>query len=274
MSNRHVFLQLVIACLLAWNANDASAQVDRGFTQIVPSTATGIELNRQRDLWVMEVQYKRVRIVWVEFTDPATGETVTEPVWYLAYRVLPRPLPTIDDSATRPQNELDQRLGPSLFIPEFTLMTYENRNPDDQDREIPIQTLMDQVIPEALPVINEIERPRNVESYPQFVDSVSLVQEVPEPVAADAEDQPWIYGVATWRGVDPDTDFFKIQMLGFSNGYDLIGDEVNPRPWRKAIEQRFTRLGDEFDLTLREFAFDGEPQWLYIPDEGTAAAAQ
>ncbi len=274
MVNRHVFLPLLVACLWAWNGESVSAQTDRGFTRIVPSTATGVELNRQRDLWVMEVQYKRVRIVWVEFTDPATGEKVTEPVWYLAYRVLPRPLPAIDDTATQPQNELDQRLGASLFIPEFTLMTYDERDPENPDDQIPNQILMDQVIPEALPVINEVERPRDVAGYPQFVDSVSLVQDVPQPVAADAEDQPWIYGVATWRGVDPETDFFKIQMLGFSNGYELTGDEAHPRPWRKTIEQRFTRLGDEFDLTLKEFAFDGEPQWLYVPDEGTTAAGE
>jgi hypothetical protein len=247
------------------------AQLDRGFTQIVPSTATGVEINRQRDLWVMEVQFKRVRIVWVEFTDPATGEKVTEPVWYLPYRAIPRPLPSIDDTATSPQNDLDEPLGGSQFIPEFTLMTYDHPDPEHPENEIPIQTLMDEVIPEALPIINEVERPNDQPGYPRFLDSVSLVQEVMAPVPADAEVQPWIYGVATWRGVDPETDFFKIQMQGFSNGYELSGEAV-PRPGRKTIVQRFTRLGDEFDLTLREYAFDGEAHWIYVPDEGLNAA--
>ncbi len=111
-----------------------------------------------------------------------------------------------------------------------------------------------------------------METYPQFRDSVSLVDEVPDPVPADAENQPWIYGVATWRGVSPETDFLKVVILGFSNGYELSGDENAPRAWRKGIEQHFTRLGDEFDQTLREFAFNGPPTWLYIPDEALSAA--
>jgi hypothetical protein len=262
-------LLLLVATSMAFAADRAAAQPDRGFARVVPSTATGIEINRQRDLWVMEVQYKPVRMAWVEFTDPESGEMELEPIWYLAYRCLPRPLPRRDDTATAPQNDLDVPLGRSMFIPEFTLMTF-----DDQAQELPpVQTLLDQIIPEALPVINEIERPRGQEGYPRFLDSVSLVQEVMDPVPADAETQPWIYGVATWRGVDPETDFFTIVMQGFSNGYEL-SDAADPIASRKAIEQRFTVLGDEFDPSLREFAFDGEPVWLYVPDEGTAVAAQ
>lgn len=270
MSHRKITRLLLAASLLAFAANGADAQSERGFEQVLPATAAGIELSRQRDLWVMEVQFKPVRIVWVEFTDPETGVTSTEPVWYLAYRAIPRPLPTIDDSATSPQNELDPLLGRSRFIPEFTLMTFDAPSSPDSD-QIPNQILMDQIIPEALPVINQVERPRDQDNYPQFLDSVSLVQEVADPVPADAENQPWIYGVATWRGVSPETDFFKVTMLGFSNGYDLSGDENAPLAWRKGIEQHFTRLGDEFDQTLREFAFSGQPIWLYIPDQAPVA---
>lgn len=260
-------LLMMIAASMAFAADRAAAQAVRGFVKVVPSTATGAEINRQRDLWVMEVQYKPARMAWVEFTDPETGETALEPIWYLAYRCVPRPLPRLDDSATAPQNDLDVPLGPSMFIPEFTLITY-----DDPASQIPVQTMMDQVIPEALTVINEIERPRNNNTYPEFRDSVSLVSEVIEPVPADAEAQPWIYGVATWRGVDPETDYFKIVMQGFSSGYELRGEEADPVAWRKAIEQRFTVLGDEFDESLREFAFDGDPVWLYVPDQGTGTA--
>ena len=266
MINRPITPLLLAACAFAFAANRADAQASRGFDQVLPAAASGIELNQQRDLWVMEVQFKPMRIVWVDFTDPATGTTTREPVWYLAYRCLPRPLPTIDDTATSPQNDLDPLLGKSRFIPEFTLITYEDRG-----TEIPDQILMDQIIPEALPVINQIERPRNVDTYPQFLDSVSLVQDAPDPVAADAESQPWIYGVATWRGVSPETDFLKIVVLGFSNGFETNADG-NLLPNRKGIQQRFTRLGDEFDQTLQEFAFDGQPEWLYIPDQGVPAA--
>jgi hypothetical protein len=267
---RRASLLLLIACLSAAAPGSASAQVDRGFDKIVPSTASGIEINRQRDLWVMEVQYKPVRLAWVDFTDPETGETVQEPIWYLVYRAIPRPLPRLDNSATTPQNDLDVPLGPSVFIPEFTLMTLEELDPENPDNEIPVQLMMDEIILEALPVINEIERERGASSPADFLDSVSLVDEVMDPVAPDAEVQPWIYGVATWRGVDPQTDFFKIQLEGFSNGYELRGDENDPSVWRKAIVQRFSVQGDEFDESLKEFEFVGDPQWIFVPDQGGA----
>ena len=89
----------------------------------------------------------------------------------------------------------------------------------------------------------------------------------------------WIYGVATWRNIDPETDFFSVTLRGFSNGYEIRpGPDGNPVVWRKSIVQKFTRRGDRFDPTQREFALDGEPQWVYLPDpaaevEDAAAAS-
>lgn len=71
-------------------SQQAQAQGERGFVQNAPAIANGEELNRQPDLWVMELQLKPMRMTWVEVTDPETGETSREQIWYLAYRTLNR----------------------------------------------------------------------------------------------------------------------------------------------------------------------------------------
>jgi len=237
------------------------AQARRGFDQNLPAVANGEEIQRQPDLWVFEISFKPMRMIWVNTTDPQTGAVSRDQIWYLAYRTVNRTLAArIDDSNTTPVNVLDPLPGKPRFIPEFMLQTYEQREGD-----VPTITQLDEVIPEAVAQVNQIERRRTTE--PKFLNSVEIVQPLPEPVPNDEANPDWIYGVATWKNIDPETDFFSITMRGFSNGYELRqGPDGAPLIWRKSIVQKFTRLGDRFDPTQREFAFDGSPQWVYLPD--------
>jgi hypothetical protein len=245
----------------------ATAQVTRGFDQRLRAIASGEEIQRQPDLWIFEISFKQMRMTWADVRNPRTGETARDQIWYLAYRTINRTLTARQDEGnTTPQNELDPLPGPTPFIPEFTLSVLDQ--PDD---EVPEQVVMDEVIPEAVARINQIERRRA--SEPLFRNSVDIVQPLPEPVAEDAENPEWLYGVATWRNVDPETDFFTVSMRGFSNGYEIRqGPDGQPLVWRKSIVQKFTRRGDRFDPTLAEFEFDGPPRWTYLPDPGSPAA--
>ena len=237
-----------------------SAQVTRGFDKTAPALATNEEIVRQPDVWAMEVQIKPIRLVWVEITDPQTKEKKTEEIWYLAWRSINRPVSGRVSQDTSPVNELDPLPGPTQFIPEFTLITYDN-----PQTEVPAQILPDQILPEAVQKIRQIERGN-------LRNTVAIVQDLPEAVPPDAENQPWIYGVATWRGVDPDTDFFKVILGGLSNAYQLKDTgNGNPQVWRKVLVQRFTRPGDRFDPNLKEFQFSGDPTWIYQPDSPPAA---
>ncbi|MEW4528894.1 hypothetical protein [Maioricimonas sp. JC845] len=254
------FLAVVAMSLQLPVSQQAQAQGERGFVQNAPAIANGEELNRQPDLWVMELQLKPMRMTWVEVTDPETGETSREQIWYLAYRTLNRPLATREESDDKtPVIELDPVPSQHRLIPEFVLVTY-----DDRSTEVPGQILMDEVIPQAVTDINRIERRRD--SDPVYKDSVSIIQQVPDVVSEESDDQPWVYGVATWRGVDPDTDFFKVIFKGFSNGYFVrkTGDEA--MIWRKVLVQKFLRRGDRFDPNQKEFEFDGPASWEYLPD--------
>lgn len=233
------------------------AQGTRGFENGVKAQSTIEEIVRQPDLWMMEVQFKQMRMVYVPVVDPQTGKATEEHVWYLAYRFINRPVASRPNEDSEPINQLDPLPGPRMFQPKFTLITYDN-----PETEIPIEILQDDqddIVPDALPRIREIERVA-VEN------SVGLYRELPETVAEDAEEQPWVYGVATWRNVDPHTDFFKVIMTGFSNGYELRPGDDQATTWRRAIVQKFRRPGDEFDPNRKEFSFDGTASWIFVPD--------
>jgi len=270
-ATRRQFLQCsagLLATPFVFNfADSAAADVSRGYVRVIPILATGEERNRQRDLWVLEVHLKQMRMIAVDITNPVTKQKSTELVWYLAYKMVNRPISgQQDDSDTRPVNELDPVPQKPKFIPEFTLVTYDNPN-----SQIPDHTYMDEVLPQAVAAINRIEARRL--SDPLLKDSVSVIRDLPAPAAGYDENTEWIYGVATWRNVDPDTDFFKVIIGGVSNGYERRpgpgGEELL---WRKVLVQRFTRRGDRFDPDQIEFNFDGDPIWEYQPDAAGGAA--
>jgi hypothetical protein len=257
------------AALTGGWSRPAAAQVTRGFDQTLRAVASGEEIQRQPDLWIFEISFKPMRMIWVGGRDPQTGDATRDQVWYLAYRAINRSLAARQETSnTLPQNELDPLPGPMPFLPEFMLSVF-----DQQDRQVPTSVQLDTVIPAALARINQIERRRS--SEPAFQNTVEIVQPLPEPVAEDVEDPAWLYGVATWRNIDPETDFFSITMRGFSNGYELReGPDAQPVVWRKSIVQDFTRRGDRFDPTQVEFEFDGSPRWMYLPDPGSPPPAQ
>lgn len=255
-----------LAALLACPGRHASAQVvTRGFDQVAKVYATGEERNRQRDLWVLEVHMKPVRLIWLDAPDPVSGETRRMPIWYLAYKAVNRPVAgQTDETDTVPVNTLDPVPQRPKFIPELTLVAY-----DDPRYEIPDRIYLDAILPEALAAINKVESRRAGD--PLLKDTVSAVRDLPEPEADDAA-AGWIYGVAAWKDVDPETDFFKVIFGGFSNGYEVrAGPDGQPITWRKVLIQKFIRRGDRFDLNLLEYKFAGPPEWEYQPDAGAPA---
>ena len=246
---------LAVAPRLTW-----AQEVTRGFDQIAASTASLTEQKRQENLWVLEVQLKPMRMVWVD--SPGGGKR--EQIWYLAFRAVNRPLTGLEDDDTNPSNELDPVPQQPLFIPEATLVTY-----DGPAMKTPDQVLRDAIYPPAVKAINRIESHRPGE--PVLQDTVSSIRTVPDPVQPDGDGE-WIYGVATWRGVNPDTDFFTVILDGFTNGYEKRENaEGGTELWRKVLVQKFKRPGDRFDPNQAEFEFLGKATWQYVPEGGIAA---
>jgi len=246
--------RLGMACLtslcLAVCLNAAQA-APPGVETRVRTRISGAERARQPDIWAVEVYYKSLRMIVVPLPDPETGELRKEIIWYLPYRIVNRleeghPEPTAPDGG-RPR-----------FVPEFELVTNDNDGS---------YVYTDVVIPAAQAAINKREGRTEKDRYKN---SVEIVGRIPEPTPADAKLEKSIYGVAMWRGVDSKTDFFKIFMSGFSNGFVRVNQD---RIDRRTIVQEYRRPGDELEQMEVEIKPVGRPVWIYRPSEDKAPVA-
>ncbi|MEM9703005.1 MAG: hypothetical protein AAF907_11245 [Planctomycetota bacterium] len=241
-----------------------------GFDTTLPSIASGPEIRSQADLWVMQIDFKPMRLAELPVTDPETGETSRQLVWYLVWRATNRPLQSPQkETARTPQNELDDPPQPPPFVPELTLIGEDGS----------AKQYRDVILPSVLPIIEKREL-RGDFAGVSLNTTVSAAGDLPAGVAADAPaGEGATYGVATWTGVDPTTDRFTVYLNGFSNGYR----RANGPDGREVIERRtgvlkFWRPGDEIDEEETEFRLgvnprvnpdptDGIPTWEYLPDE-------
>jgi len=216
-----------------------------------------------------EVQFKPVRMLRISVTDPSTGRSVPKLVWYLVYRVIPRDYSELagddqnelrrqlHDEATDPQNDVETVRAPKLMMPRFVLEV------NDQGSEA---RYVDQPSPEIQQAIMRREFRGDAARLPVF-NSVDGIMEVPEPVSIDDPDQlaKAVYGVAIWSDVDPDTDYFKVEMTGFTNAYRLPPGQGDTSVEEKIFVQYFGRPGDSIDPNEAEFRFDDEhpSEWIY-----------
>ena len=221
-----------------------AADFKNGFTQSTGAEVTVAELIAHPELWVMDVQFKPLRML----------RTRNGLIWYSVFRVVNRDLlRKPDNSNTVPQNATDSA-PKQLFFPRFTLVT----NDGDQPR-----TYVDVIAPE---IQKEIARRERL----QLSNPIELAGELPPltMIDADNEEENARYGVVLWRDIDPETDRFSLFMTGFSNGYRLVkGPDGETLVERKTVVQKFWRPGDEFDQNEREIRFDGDPQWIYRVEE-------
>lgn len=283
MRFRHLRPLLVGLAAVAFTSllpHRADAQLKNGFAQ-----ATGIAVSvaemagatqKQPDgtapkelflpgyphLYIMELQYKPIRLMRVPVKDPKTGQTNRELVWYMVYRAIRRDytryfadatkdeiIKKLRDPSLQPVNAQDP-MAPMLLAPHFTLVT------DDVDDKTAYH---DSVLPDVQRFIAEREgiKLRN---------SLEVIQKIPD-LADDPNDQVVIEGVAIWRNVNPKTDYMSVFMTGFSNGYRIgKGPDGETVLERKTVYQKFWRPGDEIDQDEQEFRLQGKPKWLYRPE--------
>jgi hypothetical protein len=231
---------------LTFAAAPVDAQAPRYSEIRVEGVATGEELAAQPDLWVMDVYFKPMRLIVVDLTDPKTGQTRPEYIWYITYRAVNRQL-AVRPPVNTAVNDLDAPVIPPRFVPEFTLITTDTETP---------KVYRDEVIPEAIAAINQRERGN-------FKSTVNVVTDVPPASKPGAPDEKFIYGVATWRGIDPEADRYTVFMTGFSNGMKKSKAEDGSTIIRtRTIQTKYWRPGDQFRQREPEIRLDGDPVWI------------
>lgn len=242
--NRRQFLECSLAaagCYLG-GARLLQADIAPGVESRISPSISGEERARQKDLWALEVNFKPVRMISVETPDPKSGKSTRELVWYMAYRAVNRP-----DSGV-PENSADKPDERPIFVPEFTLVTEER----GRQRIYP-----DRILPAAMAAIVKRERYK-------YKNGVEIVGPIPPVTPPSARQWASLDGVAMWRGVDPDADFFTVFMTGFSNGYTVMaGPDGKELVQRRTVVQKFWRPSDRFDQNEQEIRLKDEAQWIY-----------
>ena len=116
----------------------------------------------------------------------------------------------------------------------------------------------------------------------RLLNSVEATQQIPVTVPNDAEDPESFYGLAIFKGVPADTDYFTLFLSGFSNGYKLvkgpvtyddlkqIADDgqllVSDQVWNGDLSQEWRAAAQVGDLLRpNKFPPDGasSQQWYY-----------
>lgn len=221
-------------------------------------------------LWIAEVQFKPPRMRRMSVTDPTTKKTSNELVWYMVYRVIPRDYTDLAGSADAkvrlqkrladdtvdPQNKADEVRAGNLLMPRFILKTTDEGSKHEY---------VDEVNRQIQKAVFKREFRRDAANL-QLLSSIEAISTVKSQVAADDPDalNKALYGVAIWRCVDPNTDFFHVEMYGFTNLYRLTAtDDGKIQVEDKCIVQEFGRPGDNILQDEKEFRVKGDPIWIY-----------
>ncbi|MCH2203551.1 MAG: hypothetical protein MK102_16410 [Fuerstiella sp.] len=286
-----LFAVVMVSNQHAAHSQTIQAELNRGFVRsssiiLNVKEMLGTQVNRAEGesilgpgfpaLWIAEVQYKPVRLLRLPVRDSRTQETKRELVWYMVYRVIPRDYTYLAGSEEsrlsllkRLRNETvdsqDQRVIPeSLAMPRFTLQTT-----DEGAKHI----YVDEVNHEVQQAVFSREFRDDAKDL-QLLNSIEAISAVDVGKQVKADDPDALenahYGVAIWRNVDPETDFFRVIMSGFSNAYRLTSTEDGKiQVEDKCIVQEFGRPGDRFAQSDREFRVEGDPKWIYLPRKDT-----
>lgn len=222
----------------------------------------------RRDVWVLNFQFKPMRMVWVDIPQPS-GYMQRKLIWYLLYSVTNtgKVMHPVDD-ANLPYETFEKKqlfevksVDRSVrFSPEFLLQGYQHMKEDVGFTKV----YPDRVIPVAMAAIRLREDPNR-----RFLNSVEMCREI-------AVGQT-VWGIATWEDIDPRIVRFAVYVSGLTNAYrwkDEPGEFKQGDPlgkgrklYRKTLQINFWRPADPYFEREDEIRY-GIPggvdyQWVY-----------
>lgn len=229
----------------------------------------------QRPIWQLDFEFKPLRMMTIDLPQ-AGGATSQQPIWYLVYRVrnsgewlVPKPVEGGLYQTTQAPAK------PVRFLPHFVL---EGHDADASGKKL-YRAYLDRVNPAVIEPIRRRETPGVA-----LLDSVAISQEPLPPVAAEDAEAGWVWGIATWEGIDPESDFFSIYVQGLTNAYQWADVPTDRQPGdppgtgrrfaRKTLQLNFWRPGDQFSQHESEVRYGVPPGRgaVYGVGEGVASA--
>ncbi len=218
-------------------------------TQTVRQKASRVVV--RQNVWNLEFSFKPLRMVHVDVPQP-TGKMQRKLVWYLVYRVRNlgnhlAPVPVEDEfrNRTYEAQRADEVLNVGAAQPEATVRFYPKFILETRREQ---KEYLDRLIPVAMPVIAR----RETGGQPLY-NSVEISR-MSIPVGRDETDGIW--GVATWKDVDPRIDFFSILVQGLTNAFRIAETSDGGQVYQyKTLQLNFWRPGDTHNEHEREIRF-------------------
>src|SRR6056297_1026665 len=221
-----------------------------------PRSRTLVEMAKQvilrHEVFAFEFAFKPMRHIYLDVPRP-DGRLQRKLIWYMVYRVRYRGgdlRPAADTVANAP------------IYKRVEQVHYDSR------RFFPLLVLRDHVsdkeyVDRIFPTAKEKIQVREKITAPLY-NSVEITR-VPIPYTDDPSGDG-VWGVATWEDVDPEMDFFSVEVFGLTNAFKKEGEAPDAPYKRKALQLNFYRPGDTMQQTEDEIRF-GVPAYTLEKDQ-------
>ncbi|SMP42108.1 hypothetical protein SAMN06265222_101710 [Neorhodopirellula lusitana] len=225
---------------ISWNTGDHPENAPH----FDPRSRTLQEMLKQvvlrREIFCLEFSFKPLRQIYLDIPRP-DGRMQRKLVHYMVYRVRYRGgdlRPAADDLNTPIYRRIESvSYNSRRFFPMMVLEDHETG-----------KKFTDRILPTAMKRIAIREQIST-----RLHNSVDI-STVKIPRTKD-EDAPGVWGVATWVDVDPNLDFFSVNVFGLTNAFQQDGEGADAPYRRKALILNFYRPGDSMDPTSDRVRF-------------------
>ena len=208
----------------------------------------------RREIFCFEFSFKPLRQIYLDVPRP-DGRLQRKLIHYMVYRVRYRGgdlRPAADDLNTPIYRRIESvSYNSRRLFPMFVLEDHESG-----------KKFTDQVLPTAL---NRIRIREQISAKLHNSVNISTVK-IPRTRDDDASGT---WGVATWTDVDPNLDFFTVNVFGLTNAFEQDGEGADAPYRRKALALNFYRPGDSMDQLADRVrfgvpAFENEKEQAYM----------
>ncbi|TWU33715.1 hypothetical protein [Novipirellula artificiosorum] len=189
------------------------------------------EVFLRREIYCLEFSFKPLRQILTDVPRP-DGRMQRKLVWYMVFRIRYR------GGDLRPAAD---EVGGKDVYERIESVSYQSR------RVFPMLVLNNRIsgnryTDRILPTVKQKIAIREQITAPLY--NTVEISRVEIPKSSDTA-APGVWGVATWEDVDPDLDFFSVDVFGLTNAFEQDGEGADAPYRKKALQLNFFRPGDK-----------------------------